>query len=313
MPKVRRATRDLQDKLMRKLKKSRANKPTSKSKSKPKPPPLVERTNALSLEEFTVLHVPPSELSFQKTRRKTAPAKNSNPTPKAQPNADAPQIQELAGTRPTKDEDENDAQEGPSSELEIDTYDLSIYTAATIPTSELSSCFKLIELTSSAAYKSSSMGWSPVEKRKEMKLPDMKYMILRQRAPAVEEDKGSVSEGNEDPERERPSPTGEFAGFLEFMVTYEDGYEVLYCYEIHLTPEAQGQGLGEALLERFERIGQRIGLEKAMLTVFKSNSRAIKFYTRAGFEEDENSPRPRKLRNGTVKEADYMIMSKSLR
>jgi ribosomal protein S18 acetylase RimI-like enzyme len=130
-----------------------------------------------------------------------------------------------------------------------------------------------------------------------MKLPDMKYMILRR----------AVSEGGE---REGP---GDFAGFLEYMVTYEDGYEVLYCYEIHLTPESQGQGLGEELMARFERVGAHIGLEKAMLTVFKSNRRAMTFYERVGYTEDESSPRPRKLRNGTVKEADYMIMSKNLR
>ncbi|RDW93897.1 N-terminal L-serine N(alpha)-acetyltransferase NAT4 [Aspergillus mulundensis] len=286
MPKVRRATRDLEDRLKKKLKKSSSGKPTSTSK--PKPIPLVERTNALSLEEFTALYIPPSELSFQKTKRKTAPAGHSDLTPKPQPNVDVPQTQEATRV----------------------VYDLSIYTAATIPASELALCFRLIELTSSAAYKSSSMGWSPVEKRKEMKLPDMKYMVLRRRSAAV--DANAVPDEDRDAGEGNDS-TGDFAGFLEFMVTYEDGYEVLYCYEIHLTPQVQGQGLGEALLERFEKIGQRIGVVKAMLTVFKSNSRAIKFYTRVGYEEDENSPRPRKLRNGTVKEADYMIMSKSLR
>lgn len=137
-----------------------------------------------------------------------------------------------------------------------------------------------------------------------MKLPDMKYMIMR-RISSNDDGDGN----NDDIDDESRG----IAGFIEFMVTYEDGYEVLYCYEIHLAREVQGQRLGEELMSRFERIGRRIGLEKAMLTVFKSNNRAITFYDRLGYTEDESSPRPKRLRNGSVKEADYLIMSKMLR
>ncbi|KAL4998797.1 acyl-CoA N-acyltransferase [Aspergillus recurvatus] len=300
MPPVRRATRLLRAEIKKRLWEPRSDE--AKQKPKPKPLPLVERTNALSLEEFTSLCIPSSELSFQKKRKRKV--EDSEPVPEAQPKAS--DTQAVACVNTTQDKNML-VKRGPAAEqdLETDLYNISIYTAATIPATELASCFRLLELTSSNAYKKSSMGWSPSEKRKEMKLPDMKYMILRR----------SAADGDRDTEGDssRSKSTGRFAGFLEFMVTYEDGYEVLYCYEIHLTPEVQGQGLGEELIERFERIGRRIGLEKAMLTVFKSNSRAIKFYTRVGYAEDEYSPRPRKLRNGTVKEADYLIMSKSLR
>jgi ribosomal protein S18 acetylase RimI-like enzyme len=220
----------------------------------------------------------------------------------------------LAGERCPAQNEENASQKQDNPSMQVleserpDSYDISVYTAATIPATDLDACFKLIELTSSAAYKDSGMGWSASEKKKEMKLPDMKYMVLRRHATS------DIPSGYENYEGDnQSSDTGEFAGFIEFMVTYEDGYEVLYCYEIHLMPEVQSLGLGEELMERFERIGRAIGLEKAMLTVFKSNSRALKFYMRVGYTEDESSPRPRKLRNGTVKEADYMIMSKNLR
>ncbi|EAA59090.1 hypothetical protein AN3825.2 [Aspergillus nidulans FGSC A4] len=299
MPAFRRATRQMRTEIKKKPKNSGINE--GKRRLKPKPLPLVERTNALSLEEFTSLYIPVSELSFQKERE----TKIEDVTPsKAQANAN--DTHAAAGEITTPNEN-MPIKPGPAAkrDLEADSYDISIHTAATIPDTELTSCFKLLELTSSNAYKNSSIGWSSSEKRKEMKLPDMKYMILRRGASSsVQDTKGDSSSS---------ILTGQFAGFLEFMVTYEDGYEVLYCYEIHLTPEVQGQGLGEELIERFEKIGRRVGLEKAMLTVFKSNSRAIKFYSRMGYAEDENSPRPRKLRNGTVKEADYMIMSKSLR
>ncbi|KAL2864200.1 N-terminal L-serine N(alpha)-acetyltransferase NAT4 [Aspergillus lucknowensis] len=253
---------------------------------KPKPLPLVERTNALTLEEFLSLYIPSSELEFQKLRTRSEEEAIASITRDGEnPGHDQPNI---------------------STETQQDKYTLDIYTAGTIPAADLNACFQLIELTSSTAYKNSKLGWSPAEKKKEMKLPDMKYMILRRGGPGV-----VVPHGITESERDG-SCRGEFAGFLEFMVTYEDGYEVLYCYEIHLMPEAQGRGLGEELMVRFGRIGARIGLEKAMLTVFKSNPRAITFYERVGYTEDENSPRPRKLRNGTLKEADYQIMSKRL-
>ncbi len=236
------------------------------------------------------IYIPASELKFQKRRKglesESCPAETEEETSQTLDNS---------STQIPEDGKPN-------------LYGISVYTASTIPATDLESCFKLIELTSSAAYKDSSMGWSASEKRKEMKLPDMKYMILRRHTTT------EIPNGYENVEcDDQSSGTGQFAGFVEFMVTYEDGYEVLYCYEIHLMPEVQSQGLGEELMERFERIGRVIGLEKAMLTVFKSNSRALKFYTRVGYTEDESSPRPRKLRNGTVKEADYMIMSKILR
>lgn len=123
---------------------------------------------------------------------------------------------------------------------------------------------------------------------KEMRLPDMRYLILR-------------------------PDEGEVLGFLSFMVTYEDGKEVIYCYEIHLSPATQGQGLGKELMRRFEEIGRRVGLEKAMLTVFKSNAKAVAFYERLGYDVDEFSPSPRTLRNGTVKEPEYLILSKPLK
>lgn len=163
---------------------------------------------------------------------------------------------------------------------------MDIYTSATISEADLEVCLDLVEETSSAAYASSS-GWSRSKKRKEMKLPDMKYMIVR----------GS----------------GCVTGFLSFMVTYEDGKEVVYCYEIHLAGEVRGQGIGGKLMGRMEEVGRAVGVEKAMLTVFKSNGVATRFYERLGYGVDEYSPGPRRLRNGTVKEPDYLILSKVLK
>jgi len=62
-----------------------------------------------------------------------------------------------------------------------------------------------------------------------------------------------------------------------------------------------------------EGIATNVGVAKVMLTVFKSNNRAVEWYTQLGYHEDEFSPRPRKLRNGTVKEPSYIILSKPIK
>ena len=175
------------------------------------------------------------------------------------------------------------------------TYSLSLESSSTLTNEDFRACFNLIANTSSDDYEGSSMGWSPAKKWKEMRLPDLRYIILKRK---------------EDDRSQDELPQVE--GFLSFMLTYEDGYEVIYCYEIHLSPQLQGTGLGKRLMAMMEDVGKKARVEKAMLTVFKANKAAMRFYERLGYEEDEYSPRPRKLRGGFVKEPDYMILSKPL-
>ena len=158
----------------------------------------------------------------------------------------------------------------------------------------LEECLRLIESTSAEDYRNSEMKWSVPKKRKEMRLPDMRYVVLM----------GTDGENLKAPK---------VAGFVSFMITYEDGKEVVYCYEIHLAEPWQGKGIGKKLMAVVEGVGRRAGVDKAMLTVFKANARAVKMYEGLGYSEDEFSPPPRTFRNGTVKEPSYVILSKDLR
>ena len=151
----------------------------------------------------------------------------------------------------------------------------------------LKECLQLIELTSARDYENSEIKWSASKKWKEMKLPDMKYIILH-------------------------TPDGVVAGFISFMVTYEDGKEVVYIYEIHLVPEWQSQGLGRRMMHIAEAFAQNVKVSKVMLTVFRANEKAVDWYLKQGYQEDEFSPGPRKLRNGTVKQPSYIILSKQV-
>ncbi len=123
-----------------------------------------------------------------------------------------------------------------------------------------------------------------------MRLPDLRYLLVKASDQA----------------------TASVEAFLSFMLTYEDGHEVIYCYEIHLCSSLRGCGLGGHLMRVMEAVGVEVGVEKAMLTVFVSNGGAIRFYAGLGYEEDEFSPKPRTLRNGVTKMADYVILSKGL-
>ncbi|KOS42212.1 hypothetical protein ACN38_g6889 [Penicillium nordicum] len=260
--------------------------------------PLVEQTNALSIDDFIAQYVTPQT-------QVEDPAKKD------------------ATDQPTPSQDQQQQDMTPTPHVDV-------YSAATISTADLEACLDLIEQTSSEAYSASPTGWSRTKKRKEMKLPDMKYLILRdtlnnssdysgqvpgEKQSDINDNNPSSSPPKESDEPIPSSGTGSpnVLGFLSFMVTYEDGKEVLYCYEIHLSLAARGRGVGRLLMGQMEGIGRAVGLEKTMLTVFKSNEIARRFYDRLGYEVDEYSPRPRMLRNGTIKDVDYFILSKVLK
>lgn len=190
----------------------------------------------------------------------------------------------------------SDARFAFSGPADQDTWRLQLRAAGGLSQSELTDCFGVLRDSSAADYRASADGWHPARKRREMRLLDMRYILLGRSSLLC-------------PEVEMGLPV---AGFLSFMLTVEDGIEVIYCYEIHLEKYVRGRGVGKRLMGHLEEVGRRAEVKKAMLTVFKRNEAAVQFYERLGYEEDEYSPRPKKLRNGVVKELDYMIMSKSL-
>lgn len=124
-----------------------------------------------------------------------------------------------------------------------------------------------------------------------MRLPDLRYLVVKSGAA---------------------TPADEVEAFLSFMMTYENGHEVIYSYEIHLSEHLRGCGLGKHLMGIMEAVGRKVGVEKAMLTVFLENEGGLKFYERLGYVEDDYSPRVRNLRNGVVKKPDHIILSKAL-
>jgi ribosomal protein S18 acetylase RimI-like enzyme len=165
---------------------------------------------------------------------------------------------------------------------------------------EFDRCFGLIEETSSADYKAASThGWDPDWKKKEMRLPVMRYLLVRREPDA----KGESQEND-----------SKILAFLSFMLTMDDNERdsVLYVYELHLDTTVRSTGLGKYLMGFAETIGKNVGVVKIMLTVFTSNEHAEAFYRRLGYDNDVSSPEAKKLRGGVVKKPDYWILGKEL-
>ncbi|KAK3305415.1 acyl-CoA N-acyltransferase [Chaetomium strumarium] len=169
-------------------------------------------------------------------------------------------------------------------------YSISLVQASRVSEDDFAVCFRLIEETSRKDYENSSWRWHPEKKLKEMRSPDLRYVLVKEK------------------------DTGLVRGFTSLMPTYEEGQPVIYCYEIHLQSELRGTGLGALLMAIHSTVGANLPpVTKVMLTCFLSNQRGLAFYKRLGFEKDDISPGPRKLRHGKIFTPDYVIMSKPVR
>lgn len=62
---------------------------------------------------------------------------------------------------------------------------------------------------------------------KEMRSPDLRYILVKEAAAAAAAD----VDGDDG---------GKICGFTSLMPTFEEGEAVVYCYEIHLLEELRG-------------------------------------------------------------------------
>lgn len=97
-------------------------------------------------------------------------------------------------------------------------YTLSLSTPSNLSAAELDACFELVEETSGADYRNSSFGWHVSHKKKEMRSPDLRYILVKKEADG----------------------DGDISGFTSLMPTFENHEAVVYCYEIHLKEHLQG-------------------------------------------------------------------------
>jgi ribosomal protein S18 acetylase RimI-like enzyme len=183
-------------------------------------------------------------------------------------------------------------------------FHLDFYAAAELPVDDYWRCYALLKETSKDDYKLSTRGWHPDHKKREMKEKNMRYFILRR-----EQTSGDRSEAGGD----HVEPE-EYA-FLSYQLdddetsTPDERIPVLYIYEIHLTESLRALGLGRHLMKLAELIAAKAAMEKLELSVFRRNANAESFYRSLGYETDETSPQPRRIRGRTI-EPDWLVLSK---
>uniref|UniRef100_A0A0W0G2H8 N-alpha-acetyltransferase 40 n=1 Tax=Moniliophthora roreri TaxID=221103 RepID=A0A0W0G2H8_MONRR len=167
------------------------------------------------------------------------------------------------------------------SNLSVKDVSLNISLASDLSVKSQQMLWDIFEQNMYHLYVDSSFGWSPHEKKAELFHPLSRFVIL------YPEDNSEA-----------------IAGYTMFRFEYEDGFDLLYCYELQIQRSYQMRGLGRLLMEILSCIGEKWQMQKIMLTVFKANKSASQFYQNLGFVIDPDSPED--------DEEDYEILSKSI-
>jgi len=132
-------------------------------------------------------------------------------------------------------------------------------------------------------YEKSEWGWNEKNKAEEMFDDHAWYLVAREN----NESKAPVA----------------FAHF-RYDMDYDD--EVVYIYEIQLEECARRKGLGKFMMMVMELLSHKADMRKIMLTCFKHNPLAYKFFKGAmKYERDETN-----YEDDVYEQADYEILSK---
>ncbi|KAF8560418.1 acyl-CoA N-acyltransferase [Imleria badia] len=169
-------------------------------------------------------------------------------------------------------------------------FSFSIQVTSDICDDQCAQVWRMLEENMHELYRSSSFGWNPQKKRKEMFDPRSRIVIVR-----------DVSD----------LPGSDVIGYSIFRFEREDRQDVVYCYELQVSKESRRLGLGRLLVQTLSDIGAQWGMTKVLLTVFKANHAAMLFYRSTGFTIDESSPDFSNDSEGED-EYDYSIMSRCI-
>ena len=129
--------------------------------------------------------------------------------------------------------------------------------ARDVDASTRDACFALLEANMRAHYEASDWGWDEREKRGDLAAADARFLVAEDASGAV-------------------------AGFVHFRFEPDDDDEpkraALYVREIQVAASARGKGLGKRLMSLLHIVAAGLDLDCVMLTVFKANAGAKRFY-----------------------------------
>ncbi|GJQ12814.1 hypothetical protein GpartN1_g4605.t1 [Galdieria partita] len=160
---------------------------------------------------------------------------------------------------------------------------LESYKGSQLPLELRQWCFQVVEKHTRQDYESAGI-WSASGKKAELRSEAARYLLVRH------------------------YPLMTLIGFVHYRFTIENLENVLYIYELHVIDGYQGLGVGKKVVQILELLGRLTKMRKMMLTVFKRNKDATRFYKeKLGFSLDASSPQF----FGDM-ECKYEILSKDL-
>ena len=183
-----------------------------------------------------------------------------------------------------------------------------------LPERLLQPCLDLFRQNMGHMYNKSSWGLNMEEKKKELLHESARFLLVIDDGDDIDSERlqssgrrtgiGSANDDNDDD----PHPHPQLLAFSHFRFEVDDDdqptQEVLYLYEIQISPVVQRSGMGKRFMQILEIMAMQMKMRSVMLTVFKINQDAMTFYQKLKYDIDESSP----SRFGD--EADYEILSK---
>ncbi|KAF8078555.1 acyl-CoA N-acyltransferase [Lyophyllum atratum] len=153
---------------------------------------------------------------------------------------------------------------------------------------EKNAIWTLFEHNMRELYVQSSFGWDPPSKRAELFNSLSRFVLI--------------------------DVDSQLVAFSMFRFDIEEDEDIIYCYDLQIHQDQQRTGLGGLLMQALGAVGIAWRMEKIVLTVFKANLGAIKFYEASGFSVDESSPGYSEDGDDPedLEDVDYTILSKRL-
>lgn len=125
-------------------------------------------------------------------------------------------------------------------------------------------------------------GWKDEDKRAELTDPKARFFIVTAEGPSS----ASASAGGEE-------FIGEPVAFchIRYQTGDDDGAPISYVWELQLEESLQRQGLGRFLMSLVELAAWKCQLRRVVLTVFRDNQPARRFYTQTlNYTLDDTDP-----------------------
>jgi GNAT superfamily N-acetyltransferase len=108
------------------------------------------------------------------------------------------------------------------------------------------------------------------------------------------------------PDTDPPYPVA----FVHYRFELNQAETAVYIYDIHVSEEAAGKGLGKFLVQAVEFIGLKLKVDAVIVTLFKANPRGLAFFQHLKYRPHSSSPSI--VDRDSAHEYDHEILFKSL-